>query len=544
MSIVAIPPPLASANAVLFGRYGDVTRLAEERGVCRQRLYRETQALLASLADAVPRPLLEALQRRLDELQAHCQQLEDRLDHGYRIDLDRLAAFAGTAQAEGVSLPVARRLLAPLLARPLCPAPPNQRRLPSVARLGRLSVAAARKASAALTVLDPLSRPRVQQGAADEIFFGTKACLMAIEQHSLAWLCGRLVERRTGEAWATEFRHLPQLQQTTQDGGSALAKGLELVNQERRQEGRPPVRLQDDHFHVLREGQRALRKMQRGVTEKMERAEAAQRRVARKAKRRGDSRGQGTVNQTWQRAEVAFDAWVEAGKSWAQIEGAMRLFTPEGAVNTRARAEAILAGALPRLTGTAWAKVQRLCRRPQLLTFLDQAQQGLAALPIAPALLAAAVRSEGLRRQPEALRGEQTSARALRGVLLAVGCVLALSGDAGTTALAQVRGVLRGVWRASSLVECLNSVARMQQGRHRKMTQGLLDLKRLYWNCRAFRTGHRRGKTPYALLGLRLPTDDWWELLQLPPDQLRLALAQPTTPPMPPQELSAPSVAA
>ncbi len=51
------------------------------------------------------------------------------------------------------------------------------------------------------------------------------------------------------------------------------------------------------------------------------------------------------------------------------------------------------------------------------------------------------------------------------------------------------------------------------------MTQGLLDLKRLYWNMRAFRTGRRRGKSPYALLGLKLPTDDWWQLLQLPSDQ-------------------------
>jgi hypothetical protein len=84
----------------------------------------------------------------------------------------------------------------------------------------------------------------------------------------------------------------------------------------------------------------------------------------------------------------------------------------------------------------------------------------------------------------------------------------------------------------------------MQQGRHRKMTQGLLDLKRLYWNCRAFRTGRRRGHTPYALLGLRLPTDDWWELLQLPPEQLRRAVAEPGAPPAPPQELSAPGVAA
>jgi hypothetical protein len=89
-----------------------------------------------------------------------------------------------------------------------------------------------------------------------------------------------------------------------------------------------------------------------------------------------------------------------------------------------------------------------------------------------------------------------------------------------------------------------DSVARMQQGRHRRMAQGLLDLKRLYWNCRAFRTGRRRGQTPYALLGLRLPTDDWWELLQLPPEQLRLALAEPGLPATPPTELSAPTVAA
>src|SRR5262249_26089393 len=157
-------------------------------------------------------------------------------------------------------------------------------------------------------------------------------------------------------------------------------------NDERHKQGRAPARAQDDHFHVQREGHRALRQLQYGVAERMARAEAAERRLARKARRQGDSRGQGTVNQTWRRAEVAFDAWVAAGQTWAEIEAALQLFTPEGALNTRARAEAVLAAALPRLTGPAWAKVQRLCRRPQLLTFLDHAQQALAALPSAPEL--------------------------------------------------------------------------------------------------------------------------------------------------------------
>ena len=39
--------------------------------------------------------------------------------------------------------------------------------------------------------------------------------------------------------------------------------------------------------------------------------------------------------------------------------------------------------------------------------------------------------------------------------------------------------LLRDAWRASRLVECVNSVVRIQQTRPGKMTPGLLDLKRL-----------------------------------------------------------------
>lgn len=46
------------------------------------------------------------------------------------------------------------------------------------------------------------------------------------------------------------------------------------------------------------------------------------------------------------------------------------------------------------------------------------------------------------------------------------------------------------------------------------MTQGLMDLKRLYWNTRRFRTGRRKGSSPYELLGLKLSMS-WWDLLKL-----------------------------
>ena len=83
----------------------------------------------------------------------------------------------------------------------------------------------------------------------------------------------------------------------------------------------------------------------------------------------------------------------------------------------------------------------------------------------------------------------------------------------------RVRAVLAGTVRASSAVECLNSVLRMQQGRQRRRSQGMLDRKRLYWNCRRFRSGPRKDRCPYELLGLELPTYDFWEALHTDPAQ-------------------------
>jgi hypothetical protein len=546
--MLSLPPQLRIANAaaVLDGPHGAVTRRAFQQGLSRQALYRDTQRILQALDGQHAAQQLQGLRVQIAELRRCLSELRAVLDTAVFLDKDCLAAFASTAQAEGVSLPVARRLLSPLLAQPNAAGSAPQLRLPSVAQLGRWSRVAAGRAAALLEVLDEFSRPCVQQAAADEIFFGKKPCLMVVEQHSLCWVSGRLAERRDGTEWAKEFRQLPKLRQTTQDGGSGLAKGLATVNEERQKAGRAAVAAQDDHFNVLREGTRALRQMRGSVARWIDKADKADRKAAQKERRTGDGRGKGAAAKAWRRAERAMDAWSAAEQAWAEVVAALRLFTPQGALNTRVRTEAALQAALPHLSGPPWSKVRRLLQRPQLLTFLDKAQEGLSCLPVAEELLAAALRVEGLRRQPEELQGEGVSAAALRGVLLAAGLVLSLAGVAGAQASALVRGTLRGVWRASSLVECINSVARMQQGRHRKMTQGLLDLKRLYWNCRAFRTGHRRRKSPYELQGLALPTRDWWELLRLTPEQLRrqLQVANNTAGEPPPQKVSGQDVAA
>ena len=202
------------------------------------------------------------------------------------------------------------------------------------------------------------------------------------------------------------------------------------------------------------------------------------------------------------------------------------LFTPAGELNSRAQAEAVLAQTMPELPDADFAKAKRLLSKPQTLTYLDEVQRKLAALPGSTAVKEAAVRAEGLRRHPELLAGESLSAGTLRGVLLVCGVILSKAGEEGSTMTKAVRHIFRNTWRASSLVEGINSVLRMHQARHRKLTQGLLDLKRLYWNCHTFLTGRRRGKSPYERLGLKLPEGaDWWELTKMTPEQLRNKLS-------------------
>ena len=79
----------------------------------------------------------------------------------------------------------------------------------------------------------------------------------------------------------------------------------------------------------------------------------------------------------------------------------------------------------------------------------------------------------------------------------------------------EVAAVLSQTVRASSAVECMNSVIRMHQSRHRTLTQGMLDVKRLYWNTRVFRGGKRKGRCAYEHLGLSLPSYNFWTLLRL-----------------------------
>jgi hypothetical protein len=343
---------------------------------------------------------------------------------------------------------------------------------------------------------------------------------MVVEPASLCWLTGRMVQARDGVTWAQEFARFPALAAVVRDDGSGLGKGVKLERARRRAADLPDLDDSLDVFHTLREGGRALRKTWGAAARALERADLAQKQLDRRGRQGQSRQGHGTaLNRLWREAERLWDQATAAETAWKRARSAFEFFTAEGRLNNRAEAEAVVAAALPHLSGAAWAKTRRLLLRAESFTFLDQAQQRLAALGLAADILSALLDLEGLRRQPWRLSAATRAWALIRTVQLTKACP-----DWHAEA-SRVRAVLRGVWRASSLVECVNSVARMQQARHRKMTQGLLDLKRLYWNLRRFRTGLRKDQTPYGLLGLNMPDLSFWEFLKLTPEELRQKLS-------------------
>jgi hypothetical protein len=78
-----------------------------------------------------------------------------------------------------------------------------------------------------------------------------------------------------------------------------------------------------------------------------------------------------SLERTWDQATAAEAAWKQA-------RSAFEFFTPDGRLNDRTQAEAVIAAALPHLSGAAWAKTRRLLLRRESFTFLDQVQQRLA----------------------------------------------------------------------------------------------------------------------------------------------------------------------
>jgi hypothetical protein len=517
MATLSVLTWIGNAAAVLCGSHGDVTAHAQQAGCSRQTAYDHAAKVQQAVADAqLPGPSRATL---LDEVRALRQQLDQVSDVSPPRPLDKPAQqrFAVSASAMGLSLNQIEDLLGSLLP-PQCG--------PDRATLGRWVGHASQRAAQVLAVLDRHSRPHAQQLALDEIFFHGTPVLVAVEPASMALLLCQRAGDRSGATWEQALRPFTALEAVVRDAGSGLSAGLALLDEHRRQQGLAPLDDGLDVFHTDREAQRLLGRLWRGVEKHWAAAEEADQRLARAQRQGRDARGPAAVARVaWRKATHAF-TWYEHWEGlWRRAKAALAVFRPDGRLNDRAWAEAELAAVCAALRAPYWKKLVSHLQDRRTLAFLDRLHRRLAVVAPQEGLRAALVELWRLEHRCHGATTAEVAGLAVRRVVQRVVCAKATADWEG--AYARVAEVMTGVVRASSVVECVNSVLRMPQSRHRNLTQGLLDLKRLYWNSRAFRDGKRKEKSPYEHLGLRLPSYDFWELLHTDPQQLEQQLSTP-----------------
>jgi hypothetical protein len=331
----------------------------------------------------------------------------------------------------------------------------------------------------------------------------------------MAWFLGTKAEDRQGSTWFGVLRPWAALRYVVSDAGTGLQAGIARLREHRRQTGSVPLEQGLDVFPTKQEARRVLGQLWSRVERLWGQAEAAGRAVAQAQRQGRDARGPARrAHAAWERAGAAFRRHEEGEAAWRRAEPALDLFRPDGQLNDRSWARAQVAAALPGLSGSEWSKVRGFLQAEESFTSLDRLHGQWDELPLAIESRSALVGLWWLRRQ----RPRDSSPTAMGGyrqVAPLVQQVLCQRLDpTWRESYRRVAAVLGRAVRASSAVECMDSVSRMHQSRHRTLNQGMLDLKRLYWNTRVFRGGKRKGRCPYEHLGLPLPRYAFWGLLQ------------------------------
>jgi hypothetical protein len=500
---------IANAAAALSGLYGDVTVQSEAADCSRQTVYDHARKVQAAVeAEHQGGPSRAGLLEQNQHLRHENDQLWAWLALTIEFPKAKQEEFAVTAAAMGLSLNQVLVLLALILGQQACHGRSTWHR-----RIKAAGLAAGR----ALKGLDAQCRALVLVGCLDEIFFHGRPVLVGIEPTSLTWFLGQKADDRSGATWAKALHDWTALEYVLADAGAGLQAGIAAVQHKRQAEGQTSLENGLDVFHTTQEARRVLRLSWNQVERSWEQAEAATRRVDRAQRQGEDSRGVAAAARcAWKTAEAAFQQYEHSEAGWKIAHVALAVFRPDGRLNDRAWAQEQIARALPVLSGREWSKVRGFLEAEETLTFLDRLHRQLqGAVPSDP-LRAELVRLWWLRRRrPRAkLQGHVAGAGHVGHLVQQVVCQK-MDAD-WRESYGAVSRVLRRTVRASSAVECMNSVLRMHQSRHRTVNQGLLDLKRLYWNCREFREGKRQRHRPYELLGLELPSYGFWDLLWMP----------------------------
>jgi hypothetical protein len=342
------------------------------------------------------------------------------------------------------------------------------------------------------------------EGALDEMFAGRDPALLIVEPRSLLVSGAKVAEGRGAEHWKSLVAEMAELEFASSDAAAGLTKALE----------RAGVARSADLFHLMGPSEVWLARFEKKVRGGWAAVERDRAVIERPAGRRG--RPPKPRFENYEEARQAADReiadWCRLGGLLEEAKATTSLVTPTGELNTEERAAAKLAAVRAAMStseaGQALAATLGVFDRQPAFAHLRVLAEKLAGLgpahlgPDAPAQLARLVAETVAWR-----RTDKTSVARL---------AQASTGSLADEAELQVLRAVDAALRSSSAVECVNSRLRRVQNGRKRLGGDFIYLWAVHHNMRPFGRGSvRAGQSPAQLADLKVPTNNWIELLEL-----------------------------
>ena len=493
------------------GFYGVITDLADDYNTNRQRIYDILKRVLEAFRPKPPGPepkpeealkeQIAALEAENASLQARVLELEAKLKNSIEVTEERVRALNLTLAV----LPVSYRDICDIVALAF-----GEEYSPSEASL--CEMVQYHGTIAGLILLDERVTSKFEDTCLDEIFFHLTPILTVVEPDSMAVGACERSEDRTGESWQAVLSHFPNLRYVISDEAKGIGKGVRLTDE--------TLLHQKDLYHLMNEISKTTRRLEARL-EKLLKAEekAWQDWIEGRIYTKTLEKTLATVNRQLEQMEQYYQAL-------ELLDFAFSSITKDYKVNTRENGQKILSEVIQRLKALKTLRINDLIgvlekKAPGCLVFLEQLQRDLKSISVE------------LGEDSE-FTAEQISELAIQEVCLQQAMTDEPSDEVFSAycnlgekvrslkklipfflkIVSSIKKVLYRPKRASSLVECFNSILRPIQQVKKQVTQEFLWLKTLHHNMKTFKQGKRKGKSPFQLLGIDFGTQDWIELLE------------------------------
>jgi len=496
-----------------FGaEHGVVTQLAEEFRTSRRFVYDLAERVKDSLGwRPAGRPVedhtqeeLARLRQRIRELEADCEQLSGQL----AVERERAREQRFRLLLEIGLCPVSEDKIAHCL----------EAAFGSVGQVssGWVHGQLKRAGAAALSIMRKANLcDSVKEAAIDELFRHRQPILCVIDPRTLLATVPQAAENRKGETWQAVLEQYPNLEFVVSDQASGLRKGVNSCGNE--------IAHQYDIFHIKREIKRWLRSQEARCYEQMEKTEQA-RRLLEDPRLGAGARIQAAVEYRQKAAALderllAFD-WTEVIVDYLE-EGLTAYDAHRHRIRSKADGEALIDEVLELLRKTKAINTKPLITiiegaRPGLFTFLKVVEEKLSRIDVHWRHVSGCRRTAfnaiacAWHYHSHAHNSEKAQSAYLTALVGLQYWSKRIENFADVAR--QIYEALDQVVRASSAVECFNSLLRPYISVKKHLSQEFLALIALYHNTRPLK--QRGNRTPLELAGVDLGDKDFVRLIE------------------------------